>query len=74
MPQQILLLFSQSVVSALVEPDTVIISRSWNDRGLAVQDIKLGSKQEGITLSQGKLYNNHRSYKQINTNHLIYRW
>jgi hypothetical protein len=52
----------QSVVSAFIEPDTIIMSRSLNDKVLKVQEIKLGSKQEGIMLSQGMLdiiYINH---------------
>lgn len=46
----------QSVVSALVEPDTVVVGRSWDDRSLAVQEVKLGSKQGGIVLGPGQYY------------------
>ncbi|XP_043470368.1 uncharacterized protein LOC122503758 [Leptopilina heterotoma] len=40
----------ETVVSAMVEPDTVIIERNWND-ALTIESIEIGKKYQKITMT-----------------------
>ncbi|KAF4524984.1 hypothetical protein B566_EDAN011912 [Ephemera danica] len=41
-----------SVVSAIVEPDTIVVKRSWDDMNLTVEETTVGSKLSGIVLGK----------------------
>jgi len=42
------------VVSASAEPDTILISRSWNDKRMRIEEIQIGLKKDGIVLAASK--------------------
>ncbi|XP_065335145.1 rifampicin phosphotransferase-like isoform X2 [Cloeon dipterum] len=54
-PRQILITanygLGESVVSAVAEPDSVLISRSWNNH-LKIEEVQIGSKKDSIFVSK----------------------